>query len=153
MAGPARGNPTRVDDVRVRQELVGEPTSARDARRLVTRTLEEWDLVHLEDAAVLLVSEVVTNAVLHARTALAVEICRGDDVVRVTVSDRSPASPQPRRAGLQAGTGRGLGLLAVMATDWGTGPSEDPWRKDVWFELPTDPADLPQPKDDALHDL
>jgi anti-sigma regulatory factor (Ser/Thr protein kinase) len=140
-----------MSSVKVRQELVGEPTSSRDARRLVTRTLEEWDLGHLEDAAVLLVSEVVTNAVLHARTSLAVEITRGGDVVRVTVSDRSPATPRRRRPGLQAGTGRGLGLLAVMATDWGTGPAEDPWCKDVWFELPTDPAELPQPGDDALH--
>ncbi len=137
----------------MRQELVGEPTSARDARRLVRRTLEEWDLSHLEEAAVLLVSEVVTNAVLHARTELAVEICRAGGVVRVTVSDRSPASPQRRRPGLQAGTGRGLGLLAVMATDWGTGPAADPWRKDVWFELPTDPAALPEPGDDALRGL
>ena len=140
-------------DVRVRQELVGEPTSARDARRLVTATLRDWELQHLEDAAVLLVSEVVTNAVLHARTDLAVEIARQDGVVRVTVSDRSPATPLPRRPGLQSGTGRGLGLLAVMATGWGTGPADDPWRKDVWFELPTDPAALPQPGDDALHDL
>ena len=142
-----------MDDVRVRQELVGEPTSARDARRLVTSTLREWRLEHLEEAAVLLVSEVVTNAVLHARTELAVEIARDAVVVRVTVSDRSPANPRPRRPGLQAGTGRGLGLLAVMATGWGTGPSEDPWRKDVWFELPTDPRALPQPGEDALSDL
>jgi anti-sigma regulatory factor (Ser/Thr protein kinase) len=142
-----------VNGVRVRQELVGEPTSARDARRLVTSTLREWHLEHLEDAAVLLVSEVVTNAVLHARTELAVEIAREDDAVRVTVSDRSPATPQRRRTGLQAGTGRGLGLLAVIATDWGTGPAEDPWRKDVWFELPTDPALLPEPGEDALHQL
>ena len=142
-----------MSSVRVRQELVGEPTSARDARRLVTRTLEEWDLAHLEDAAVLLVSEVVTNAVLHARTSLAVEISRGGDVVRVTVSDRSAATPRRRRPGLHAGTGRGLGLLSVMATDWGTGPAEDPWRKDVWFELPTDPEALPRPEDDALRGL
>jgi anti-sigma regulatory factor (Ser/Thr protein kinase) len=138
---------------RVRQELVGEPTSARDARRLVAAALREWDLVHLEEAAVLLVSEVVTNAVLHARTELAVEICRLGAVVRVTVSDRSPARPQRRRPGLQAGTGRGLGLLAVMATGWGTGPAEDPWRKDVWFELPTDPSALPEPGEGALHGL
>ncbi len=134
----------------MRQELVGEPTSARDARRLVAHTVREWDLPHLEDTAVLLVSEVVTNAVLHARTSLAVEVAHQGDVVRVTVSDRSAASPQRRRAGPQAGTGRGLGLLAVLATDWGTGPSEDPWRKDVWFELPIDPAQLPEPGEGAL---
>lgn len=137
----------------MRQELVGEPTSARDARRLITRTLRDWRLDHLEDAAVLLVSEVVTNAVLHARSELAVEISRSGDVVRVSVADRSPATPLRRRSGLQASTGRGLGLLSVMATDWGTGPAEDPWRKDVWFELPVDPGALPEPGDDALHAL
>lgn len=134
----------------VRQELVGEPTSARDARRLVAHTVREWDLPHLEETAVLLVSEVVTNAVLHARTSLAVEVARRGDAVRVTVSDRSSANPRRRHAGVQAGTGRGLGLLAVMATDWGTGPADDPWRKDVWFELPIDPAQLPDPGEDSL---
>ena len=142
-----------VGRTRVRAELVGEPTSARDARRLVADTLHDWDLAHLEEFAVLLVSEVVTNAVLHARTSLAVEVARQDDIVRVTVSDRSPARPERRRPGLQAGNGRGLGLLSVMATDWGTGPSHDPWRKDVWFELPVDPAALPDPGENALRDL
>lgn len=135
---------------RVRQELVGEPTSARDARRLVESVLREWELLHLEDTAVLLVSEVVTNAVLHARTELAVEVARTDEVVRVTVADRSPAAPRPRQPGLEAGTGRGLGLLAVLASAWGTGPAKDPWRKDVWFELPVDPAALPEPGEGAL---
>ena len=139
--------------MRVRAELAGEPLSVRDARRLVARTLREWELDHLEESATLLVSEVVTNAVLHARTALCIELERRGDVVRVTVADGSSRRPERRRHGLSAGTGRGLGLLATLAVEWGSGPAEDPWRKDVWFELPVDPADLPNPGEGALNEL
>ena len=139
--------------VRVRAELAGEPLSVRDARQLVSRTLREWSLEHLDDSATLLVSEVVTNAVLHARTEVCIELERREDVIRVTVADGSPRRPERRRHGLSAGTGRGLGLLATLATDWGSGPAEDPWEKDVWFELPLDPAALPDPPDDALNQL
>jgi hypothetical protein len=136
--------------LRIQAELAGEPPSARDARRLVVDALRGWGLDHLVDAGALLVSEVVTNAVLHARTPLALEVERRGAVVRVTVSDGSPRPPQRRRHGPGAGTGRGLGLLAVVATDWGSGPATNPWKKDVWFELPLDPALLPQPGEDAL---
>ena len=135
---------------RVRTELAGEPLSVRDARRLVSSTLREWSLGHLEDSATLLVSEVVTNAVLHARTAVCMELERRPSVLRVTVTDGSPHRPERRRHGLSAGTGRGLGLLATLSSDWGSGPAEDPWAKDVWFELPLDPAELPEPGEGAV---
>ena len=138
---------------RVRAELAGEPLNVRDARRLVTRTLNEWHLEPLVESATLLVSEVVTNAVLHARTSLAVELERRTDVVRITVSDRSPRRPARRRHGLSATTGRGLALLSTMSTRWGDEPGTAPWQKDVWFELPLDPRALPDPGEDALHAL
>jgi anti-sigma regulatory factor (Ser/Thr protein kinase) len=137
--------------VRVRTELSGEPLSVRDARRLVNRTLREWSLDHLEDSATLLVSEVVTNAVLHARTEVCIELERRATVLRVTVADGSPRRPERRRHGLSAGTGRGLGLLSTLASAWGSGPAEDPWVKDVWFELPLDPAELPDPGEGAVN--
>jgi signal transduction histidine kinase len=136
--------------VKVRVELVGAPHSARDARRLITRTLQEWSLGHLEEYAALLVSEVVTNAVMHARTDLAVELERRADVVRVTVSDGSPRQPHRRRHGLSAGTGRGLALVATLASDWGSAAGADPWQKDVWFELPLDASRLADPGEAAL---
>ena len=134
----------------VRAELRGEPASAGDARRLVSRTLREWHLEHLDDSATLLVSEVVTNAVLHARTGLSVELERRAELIRITVSDGSPRQPHRRRHGLQSSTGRGLGLLSALATSWGSDPGEHPWQKDVWFELPVDPQDLPDPPDGAV---
>ena len=126
----------------MRTELVGEPAAAGDARRLVRETLRRWQLEHLDDAATLLVSEVVTNAVLHARTDLAVELELRDDAVRVTVSDGSPTVPSPRRYDLEASTGRGVRLVVALASAWGTEPCRTPWRKKVWFELPTDPRAL-----------
>ena len=128
--------------MRIRAELFGEPANARDARRLVIGALQEWGLTHLEDSAALLVSEVVTNAVLHARTGLAVEVERRGDAVRVTVSDGSPRQPQRRHHDLDSGTGRGLALRTALARDWGSADGTAPWRKDVWFELPTDPDQL-----------
>lgn len=152
MRPSAPGNEPWVDhrELSVQVDLPGEPGSVRTARRLVLRALHEWSLPHLHDPAALLTSELVTNAVLHARTDLSVEVRREDGVVRVTVRDGSPLKPQRRRHGVQAGTGRGLGLLATLATDWGSGPSGPPYRKAVWFELPVDPAAMPDPGDGAL---
>ena len=136
--------------MRVQVVLLGEPASVRTARRVVARALEQWSLPHLDAVASLLTSELVTNAILHARSDLSIEVERDDDVVRVTVHDGSPQKPHRQRHGVHAGTGRGLGLLAALATGWGSGPSGPPYRKAVWFELPVDPAALPDPGDGAL---
>ena len=137
-------------DVAVRAELAADPRSVRAARRLVRGALAGWALDHLEPTAALLVSEIATNAVLHARSTFVVEVLRRADTVRVAVSDTSPQRPQPRRHSVSAGTGRGLGLVAQLASAWGTGPAPSPWCKTVWFDLPLDPALLPEPADDAL---
>ena len=136
--------------VRVQFELLGEPISVREARRLVVRTLLDWELPHLEEYATLLVSEIVTNAVLHARTGLALELRLQWPVLRVTVSDGSPRQPARRHHGLDSGTGRGIGLVETLANDWGSGPGQEPWQKDVWFELAAEPGRLKQPVEGAL---
>ena len=136
--------------VRVQFELLGEPISVGEARRLVVRTLLEWDLPHLEEVATLLVSEVVTNAVLHARTGLALELRLQGPVLRITVSDGSPRQPLRRHNSLESSTGRGIGLVETLANEWGTGPGHEPWQKDVWFELAAEPGRLREPADGAL---
>ena len=152
MTPVAAGNEPQVTDGEVggQAELPGAPASVGTARQVVSRALQEWSLHHLDDTAALLTSELVTNAVLHAGTDLRVEVQRTGGVVRVTVHDGSLQRPRRKRPGVQAGTGRGIGLLATLATDWGSGPSAPPWRKAVWFELPVDPAALPDPGDGAL---
>lgn len=135
---------------RVRVELAAEPRSAQLARRLVGGALHGWRLGQLEETAALLVSELATNAVLHARTDFLVEAEHRDGLVRVSVFDCSAAGPARRHSSLQASTGRGIGLVETLASAWGTGAAVRPWSKVVWFELSTDPDALPEPADGAL---
>ena len=96
----------------VRAELAAAPSSVRTARAVVTAGLAPWP--HLQDTAALLVTELATNAVLHARSTFLVELRVGADAVRIAVSDTSPVRPQRKRHGVSAGTGRGLGLVALL---------------------------------------
>jgi anti-sigma regulatory factor (Ser/Thr protein kinase) len=116
-------------------EYSPDPTSPLAARRLVRGALRDWHLEHLTDAATLLVSELATNAVLHARTPFSVRVERTAATVRITVLDCSGAGPARRSHGLGASTGRGLALVATLAESWGTRTDVQPWSKAVWCEL------------------
>src|SRR4051794_26249454 len=73
--------------------------SCTEGRHFVTQILTAWGLPGLLDAAALLASEVITNAVLHARTVLTVTMVRtGTGVVRIEVSDGSLLVPERREA-------------------------------------------------------
>lgn len=84
--------------------------------------------------AVLLANELVTNAVLHSRTSVALRVRRGADRLRVEVGDRSDSLPVARDLGPQAQTGRGLTLVQELAHRWGVERDTD--GKVVWFEVP-----------------
>ena len=118
-------------------EYSPEPTSPVAARCLVRKALRDWRLEYLTDAATLLVSELATNAVLHARTPFVVRVELTGDTLRITVLDCSRSGPSRRSHGLGAGTGRGLALVATLAESWGTRTDVQPWSKAVWCELAT----------------
>ena len=108
--------------------------SARSARRFVGRALDdahvEWDVI---DTVVLLTSEVVTNAVVHARSPIEVTVEIGSHAVRVQVCDELPGlrdEPDRSRHG-----GRGLVLVAAMASHWGISARGAAAGKSVWFEV------------------
>jgi anti-sigma regulatory factor (Ser/Thr protein kinase) len=92
--------------------------SVTEARRFVRRALTSWGLEALSDTTALLTSEVVTNAVLHARTAMQLTIRRVVEGVRVDVSDGSLRRPTRRLQTAEATHGRGLDLLDRLAADW-----------------------------------
>lgn len=124
--------------------LSADPASVPAARRLVRDFCVGWGAdCAATDAAVLLVSELVTNAVLHARTPMTVRLAHRDGVVRVEVRDSHPALPQPRRYNVDTATGRGLRLLETMASAWGVlkVPDADRPGKIVWFEIPVSTDD------------
>jgi anti-sigma regulatory factor (Ser/Thr protein kinase) len=123
-----------VDDRRL--ELPPLPTSPRVAREFVAGVVVGWGLDHLADAARLLTSELVTNAVLHARTSLTVRVDRDEErqVVRVSVLDHSEVRPRRRHYSPMSTTGRGLVMVRGAARDYGVDSAES--GKAVWFELP-----------------
>lgn len=99
--------------------LPAEPASVAVVRRAVRGRLSDWELPELLEPLALSVSELATNAVLHARGLLRVTLRREGAAVRLEVGDESPRLPQQRRHSSLSGTGRGLGLVASLATDWG----------------------------------
>jgi anti-sigma regulatory factor (Ser/Thr protein kinase) len=106
----------------------------RLARRFVNETLAAWRLEAAADDAAVVVSELVANAVVHARSDAVVGITRAPGGIRLAVADRG--SELPARADLDTGAlrGRGLAMIAAMAQRWGHQVVEG--GKVVWAELP-----------------
>jgi anti-sigma regulatory factor (Ser/Thr protein kinase) len=116
--------------------LPPEPVSPAEARAAVLESFADHRLL---GELLLCVSEVVTNAVLHAGTELRFSVCSTDDRVRVEVADGNPSVPMRKRYDLAAPTGRGILLIEELADGWGVEPSET--GKVVWFELLDEEAD------------
>lgn len=117
----------------MRRRLEPHPSSVAAARGLIRRTLADCGRDELGESAELAVSEVVTNALVHAGTPVEVAVSVHDAGLRVEVSDGSPHLPSPRRYTALAGTGRGLRMLESLVDQWGVEPRDG--GKTVWFEL------------------
>jgi len=126
----------------VSQELEPALHAVAQARRTVRRALDSWELATLTPDTELLVSELVTNALVHAGTETALTLAVADGVLEVGVTDRAPGVPLPRRQGGSPGTveqdwraegGRGLRLVELIADEWGL--ALIPEGKQVWFRL------------------
>jgi PAS domain S-box-containing protein len=100
----------------------------------VTEVLDASGQSDLVESATLLVSELVTNAILHARTEIEVAVAATRHGLYVGVTDRHPQLPSRRGYDRAATTGRGLGMVDAIATRSGTEPHDD-GGKTVWFEL------------------
>ncbi|MFD0150277.1 SpoIIE family protein phosphatase [Streptomyces sp. NPDC127132] len=144
MAEPGVETRTRSAVITARATASFEPVgrSVAAARAFVRDTLQGWGHSELVDDAVVLTSELVTNAVIHAGTSAEVLCLRAEDSIRVEVADRYPEREIPVQSGRTLGSpdrenGRGLLLCAALAHRWGVDYS--PTRKHVWFHL-----DLPQ---------
>ncbi|MET8248966.1 SpoIIE family protein phosphatase [Streptomyces sp. NPDC005202] len=138
-------NRTRSAVITARAAASFEPVgrSVATARSFVRDTLQGWGFGDIVDDAVVLTSELVTNAVVHAGTAADVLCLRSDDGVRIEVSDRYPEREIPLQSSavnmgsLDREGGRGLQLCAALAGRWGV--EYTPTHKNVWFQL-----DLPE---------
>lgn len=121
---------------RVEQTWPGEAANVGEARRFVCRTLNGWGAGDLEWAAAALVSELATNAVLHAGTTFAVALTLDDERLRLEVTDGSTTQPVVRHYDDHATTGRGLRLVVQLSEQWGVEPQRT--SKTVWCVLMLD---------------
>ena len=113
-------------------DLEPVPGAARAARKFVDAhagVLTE----DVRDAALLCVSELVTNGVLHARTPLRLGVTRGSTRVLVTVADSADETPQLPPTDHDRTSGRGLMLVDAVADAWGV--RHDERGKTVWFTV------------------
>jgi anti-sigma regulatory factor (Ser/Thr protein kinase) len=109
--------------------------AVRLARQVTRDVLARWRLAHMEDTAVLLVSELVTNAVRHARDtyAIALDLEFGESGLRIEVQDADPCWPHRRTPGRLDESGFGLVLVNALADMWGV--RDTATGKAVWAEL------------------
>ena len=112
----------------------GTIAAVAEARAFVTERLRRWDLESLVSDAELLTSELVTNAVLHARSDVTVTVAVADGVAEIGVTDRLE---RPARAAVRAPGGpravAASGLVDLVALEWGVAPLAG--GKQVWFRL------------------
>jgi anti-sigma regulatory factor (Ser/Thr protein kinase) len=107
------------------------------ARQQLREFLHDWASADQVDSAVLLVSEMVTNVLVHtdADALLVAEMTggAGSRRIRIQVSDGSDDLPHKRHPGELASSGRGLVLMELLADAWGVDPRGE--GKSIWFEL------------------
>jgi anti-sigma regulatory factor (Ser/Thr protein kinase) len=144
-------------------DLPSDPRSPAEGRQIVSQTCHEWGLGDVCDDMVLPVSELITNAFLHAGTHLRLTVSLTGEFVEVSVRDDNPRPPivRPVRLDLESdlatmsplvqvqgdhrdpslhvgeagsvAAGRGLHIVDAVADEWGVAEYED--GKDVWFRI------------------
>ena len=127
-------------EVRGRLELAPEPASVGRARRFVASVLDGEVDDEVLDAALVVTSELATNAMLHAQTDFTVVVRCDHTGLRLEVHDRSDLLPHRKRYSTTSGTGRGLVLVEALATVAGT--DETDTGKVVWAVLTGTPPEL-----------
>ena len=114
--------------------LAAAPDSPRLARKFVSDRINEWGYSHLTPVVALLTSEVVTNAVLHAREPFILHLEDRGDGVLVTVEDPDGTLPTQADPGPLSVGGRGLAIVSALATEWGAEPVPGDGKR-VWFRV------------------
>ncbi|MBQ1095811.1 ATP-binding protein [Streptomyces sp. b94] len=142
---------------RFRFELAAHPGSPAQARRLTRARLNGWSVCEdICDTAALVVSELVTNAIVHtASRHIVCELHDGADLVRIAVRDEGCAPGQPHpSAGRQPDDehGRGLLLVDTLCDAWGAHEHGPGPGLLVWAELPRK-ADGPRDPSEPHNDL
>jgi anti-sigma regulatory factor (Ser/Thr protein kinase) len=116
--------------------LAAEPVSASKARDFACMHLGEHDLLNLVEDIRLVVSELATNAMMHAGTSFSVTMSEVDGTVLLAVKDGSTLAPVKALPQVMDMGGRGLVLVGQLSAEWGAS-TEGAGSKSVWASFPT----------------
>jgi DNA-binding NarL/FixJ family response regulator len=116
-------------------DLPLELSAVREARHFVSKKLREWELEPLVDDALLIVSELATNAMTHARSGCGLRLVLTPTTLRIEVVDSGTGTPEPQPPSVTGESGRGVNLVAALTTAWGMEVVEGEGKL-VWAELP-----------------
>jgi DNA-binding NarL/FixJ family response regulator len=116
-------------------DLAQALSSVREARRFVHKRIAEWGLEPLLDDALLIVSELTTNAITHAHSPCGLRLVRTPTTLRIEVVDEGAGSPEPQPPSTTEESGRGVHLVAALTSAWGIEVVEGEGKL-VWAELP-----------------
>ncbi|MFI6654698.1 SpoIIE family protein phosphatase [Streptomyces sp. NPDC050523] len=120
------------------------PDAVMHARRFTARTLRGWQVGEVADAVLLVVSELVTNALVHTQGPVRLDLALRGDQVRVCVTDSSPRAPaKPVIVDWESTGGRGLLLVEAMSEAFGSMPVAG--GKQVWSEIAVPPREERSP--------
>lgn len=120
------------------ERLPADLRSAGEARNMVRSTLDGWTDESRVDDIVLCVSELVTNAIVHAASSPRVLVSVRPGLIHIEVSDASETLPVPREAELHDTSGRGMSILSGFSDRWGS-LRRSGGGKTVWFEVARTP--------------
>ncbi|WP_369264645.1 SpoIIE family protein phosphatase [Streptomyces sp. R35] len=110
------------------------PEAVRHARRYTKRVMRAWGVSDDLDAVLLVVSELVTNALVHTDGQVRLDLTLINHRLRISVADNSPRTPvKPTNLGWEATGGRGIFLVEAMSAAWGTVPVSG--GKQVWSDV------------------
>jgi hypothetical protein len=116
--------------------FTGGLDSVRDARRFLSAALQNWDAGDYDFGAPQVLSELATNAALHARSSYTVKVQLHDHSLLLEVTDGSSRLPRARSYAADATTGRGISLVAALSEEWGTTAANG--GKTVWARVAPD---------------
>lgn len=114
-------------------ELPADPTSVARARQFLAGTFASWGLVEFTGDALVVVSELVTNAITHGRSSCKLRLAVNDTAVRIAVTDGGEGTPDPRPLSDTRPDGRGLHIVGALSSAWGI--DMVPEGKRVWAEI------------------
>lgn len=125
--------------MRTQRRFAGQPGSVAAARRFAGEVLAGLPADTVDDVSVM-VSELTTNALLHAATDFDITIDHADGLVRVEVIDSGRGTPTMQWPQTDELHGRGLHIVEELSDDWGISRSADHIGKSVWFSLALPPV-------------